>query len=260
MKNKSTPRGTTDLELNRPVARLILLGQFALMSADGEVIQVPTRKNRKMLAILATSNVHHATRERICALLWGERDDEHARSSLRQSLAVLRKELGRLTDSILETNHEIIGFRRDSMSCDIVEFMKCSQISDVPSLKKATLLYQGEFLSDIGADNTIFEDWLASERRHFSDRAINMFEKLAFLEKGETAIAIAKRLVELDPLRENSHRLLMNAYANYHENGLALRQYENCRNLLLKELGVEPAQKTQELKAHIERNGQLPLE
>ena len=33
------------------------------------------------------------TRERLASLLWGDRGEEQARNSLRQSLAVLRKEL-----------------------------------------------------------------------------------------------------------------------------------------------------------------------
>jgi DNA-binding SARP family transcriptional activator len=239
------------LGLDKPIVRLNLLGGFALTSPNGETIQMPTRKNRMMLGILAESNKLHCTRDRLCSLLWGEHRDDLARSSLRQSLAVLRKELGEYADSIMETNHETVGLCPDALSCDTHEFLKNSKTTSVQELRDATLLYQGEFLNDIGHTNPIFEEWLASERRHFSDNAIIAFEKLALLESGQAAISAAKRLVELDPLRENSHRVLMNAYANFDENGMALRQYENCRNLLIKELGIEPAQKTKDLKDRI---------
>jgi DNA-binding SARP family transcriptional activator len=242
------------LGLDKPLVRLHLLGGFVLSSCAGETIHIPTRKNRMMLGILAMSNGLHCTRDRICSLLWGEHRDELARSSLRQSLAVLRKELGEFADSMLHTNHEIFRLCREAVSCDTDEFLKYSQTSNVEELHNATTLYHGEFLSDIGPTNPIFEEWLASERRHFLDRAIIAFERLATLESGEAAIAAAKRLVELDPLRENSHRVLMTAYANFGENSMAIRQYESCRNLLMKELGIEPTQKTKDLKIRIANN------
>jgi DNA-binding SARP family transcriptional activator len=256
MENNSNEPPPKRLGLDRPRVRLNLLGGFALTSDDGETIHMPTRKNRMMLGILAMSNGLHCTRDRICSLLWGEHGDDLARSSLRQSLAVLRKELGAFADSMLHTNHEIVRLCREAISCDTDEFLKYSQTSSVQELHSATSLYHGEFLSDIGPTNPIFEDWLANERRHFSDNAIIAFEKLAVLESGEAAIAAARRLVELDPLRENSHRVLMNAYANFDENGMALRQYENCRTLLMKELGIEPAQRTKDLKNRIAKNCQ----
>ena len=51
----------------------------------------------------------------------------------------------------------------------------------------------------------------------------------------------------LDPLREASHRLAIQAYATQGEVDLALRQYKTCREILRHELGVEPDAETQGL-------------
>ena len=80
-------------ENNRPV-KLQLFGEFSLSGSDGNPIAVTSKKNRALLAILALSPGLHATRERLAGLLWGEHGEDQARSSFRQSLAVLRKELG----------------------------------------------------------------------------------------------------------------------------------------------------------------------
>ena len=70
--------------------RLGLLGTVSLTLGDGREIEVSSKKNRALLAILALAPGHQATRERLCGLLWSDRGEEQARGSLRQSLAVLR--------------------------------------------------------------------------------------------------------------------------------------------------------------------------
>jgi DNA-binding SARP family transcriptional activator len=92
-------------------AQLLLLGDFVLIDPNGRSIDVPTRKNRALLAILALSSGRRVTRERICGLLWSDRAEEQARSSLRQSLAALRKELGGDEDWLIHTRDDQILLR-----------------------------------------------------------------------------------------------------------------------------------------------------
>jgi hypothetical protein len=54
--------------------------------------------------------------------------------------------------------------------------------------------------------------------------------------------------VDLDPLREASHRLMMSAYAAAGEKGLAIKHYEACAMILKAELGVAPGEDLQELR------------
>ncbi len=78
-----------------------------------------------------------------------------------------------------------------------------------------------------------------------------LFEKLVERENDQARVEAAERLVALDPLRESSQRILMQAYCDAGENGLALKQYERCRELLRRELNVEPARETQDLRERI---------
>jgi predicted ATPase len=57
----------------------------------------------------------------------------------------------------------------------------------------------------------------------------------------------ATRQLELDPWREEAHRQLMRALALSGQRSAALAQYEACRRVLAKELGVEPAAETNAL-------------
>ena len=231
--------------------RLTLLGHFALIAGDGAAIAIPNKKNRAILAILALSPGSQATRERICGLLWGDRGEEQARSSLRQSLAVLRKELGETGSQLLQTFDDRVALRAEALAVDVASFLSLSQMKDAGSLSQAAALYQGQLLADTSIRDASFEDWLTNERRRLADRAIDVLDRLASLDQLQDRAGHARRLVQLDPLREASHRALMRAYAEAGETALALQQFEACRAMLKAEYGVEPADETLALRTAI---------
>jgi TolB-like protein/Tfp pilus assembly protein PilF len=228
--------------------RLRVLGHFEIIAPDERSIDIPTKKNRGLLAILALSPSARSTRERLCGLLWGDRTEDQARSSLRQSLAVLRKELGDHEQSILQTRDDVVGLQLKSLHVDAADFLRLAESPDRESLRQAESFYRGELLQDTSIREAAFEEWLAASRRHLADRAIAAFEKLARLETGQTAIEVAKRLCDLDPLREASHRTLIAAFVAAGERGLALKQYETCRSILSKELDVLPSEEMETLR------------
>src|SRR5262245_55147333 len=82
---------------------------------------------------------------------------------------------------------------------------------------------------------------------------------LASPETGSTVEVACERLVERllasDPTAEAAHRALMRiCAARGHENA-ALRQFESCRAMLKKQLGVEPEAQTNALAASLQARG-----
>lgn len=69
------------------------------------------------------------------------------------------------------------------------------------------------------------------------------------------ALAIARELVTLEPLREAGHRGLMRALVAAGERARALRVYRDLRELLVEELGVEPSHETERLYLAVLRAG-----
>ena len=232
-------------------ARLQLLGAFSLHGSNGKLIAIVSKKNQALLAILALSPNLRATRERLAGLLWGDRGDEQARDSLRQSIAVLRKDLGENAESILRSTGDMIELRSEAIAIDVTDFLSVANNENAESLRHATAIYCGDLLADLALREVPFEDWLAAERRRLNATATKLFDRLAALEVGQAQIDIAQRLVALDQLREASHRHLMNAYAAQGEIATALQQFEFCKKLLHDELDVEPAYETQELQRQI---------
>ena len=247
------------LEDRQGFPQLGILGAFVLIDTKGKQILIASKKNRALLAALALSPSGQVTRERLCGLLWGDRGEEQARSSLRQSLAVLRKELGDAEPLILQTRDDVIGLRKDILQIDVAQFLALSSATDTTLLRQAALLYRGELLSDTFIRDAAFGDWLAAEQRRLADCAMIVLARLAEHETGQARIECLQRLIDVDNLREASHRALILAYSEAGENGLALKQYEVCKALLQAELGVEPAPETLKLKESIFTNRKQPV-
>lgn len=74
------------------VVKVKLLGRFAV-ERGGQAVELHNRKDRFLLAYLCLSGQRPVSRSRLAGLLWGDRPEENARGSLRQSLAGLRAAL-----------------------------------------------------------------------------------------------------------------------------------------------------------------------
>ena len=72
-------------------------------------------------------------------------------------------------------------------------------------------------------------DWLRIERLRLHGLAAGALARLASSQSGEAAMATAQRLLQLEPAREETHRLLMRLLAAAGQRAQALRQYEHCR-------------------------------
>src|ERR1700757_1847390 len=72
---------------------LRLLGGFAAILPTGREVRVSGKKNQALLAYLALDADRRLTREKAISVFGSDRGDAQARSSLRQALAALRRDL-----------------------------------------------------------------------------------------------------------------------------------------------------------------------
>lgn len=227
--------------------QLKLLGNFEARDDSGRSIVVKARKNRALLAALALAPSHAMPREYLAGLLWSDRAEDQARSSLRQAIVALRSDFSSSDASFLSVRDMNVAIDPARAEIDAVEFQRLASANDLASLWRAITFYRGDLLADIHIRNPVFDEWVTSERRRLSDVATTVLEKLCALETGQARVDLAKRLVALDPLREDPHRILMQFYHDSGEMALALRQYDICRTLLRNELQIAPSEETEAL-------------
>jgi DNA-binding SARP family transcriptional activator len=206
---------------------LRILGDFEVRDEAGRLVEVGAKKNRALLATLALAPSGSMRREQISRLLWSDRADDQGRSSLRQALAALRKDLAASGSEPIVASEDRVRLDLLMAEVDALAFRRLAASADIEELRAASALYRGELLADVEIRDAAFEQWVRSERRRFADLEIHVLEKLWPQETGPARLQIANRLVALDPLRESAHRTLMQAYAEAGERSLALRQYES---------------------------------
>lgn len=224
-----------------------LFGAFEIHDGFGAPLGPLGRKAQALLAILALSPGVAQPRNRLCALLWSDRDETHARSSLRQVLAELRKALPDLDPSPLIADRETARIDPDAVEVDVATFDRLIDEDTVEALVKAAELYQGDLLNGFDGHDHEFEAWLRTERERLRGRASEALSHLLDQQTGSTAIDTARRLLAIDPLDEKIHRTLMRLYAETGDRRMAILQYRACSDVLKSELGLAPEADTEQL-------------
>lgn len=233
--------------------RLSLLGNFAIAGCDGADLTPSSKKLRALTACLALPIGASWPRDKLIALLWGDRSDEQARASLRQALAELRRTLG--GGAPLQTEGDAVRLDPALIDVDALEFEQAAKSGDLP---KAAALYRGALLDGLHLREDGFGDWLRIERTRLQNLATGALARLAAEQDGEASIATALRLLQIDAAREDTHRMLMHLYAGSGRRAEALRQYQACREALQRELGVAPDAATEGLFRQIQAEDYRP--
>ena len=227
--------------------RLHLLGPFEALTGNNLPVAITGKKPRALLAYLALANGQPVSRDKLASLLWEFSAEQQARTSLRQTLSSLRKCIPPLVGDPLISEGDTLAINSKAVVVDALDFEALIDGGTADALARASTLYRGELLDGMSLREEGFEEWLRGERARYRELALGALAKLFRLsaEKGEVenAARLAGRVLDLDPLREDIHRALMRLYAEQGQRGLALKQYERCRDVLRRELDVTPATK-----------------
>lgn len=237
---------------------------------DGQPL--PPFKSRKVAALLIylALNPGPQTRSRLAGLFWSDLPEEKALSNLRFALWNIHEVLG---VQVLDADRVSVEWRQNpEVQLDVEEFLRAlwqarSRGAETPeavrALEKALELYRGDLLAgfDLPGD-VLFNEWLQQQRAYLQRLAVEAFYRLAscYLEHQQlsAAIAVARRLLELEPWHEETHRLLMLALARSGQRSAALAQYAICQRALRDELGVAPSAQTVQLYERIRAAGAGP--
>ncbi|MBR0880238.1 DNA-binding SARP family transcriptional activator/pimeloyl-ACP methyl ester carboxylesterase [Bradyrhizobium japonicum] len=233
--------------------RLTLLGSFSM--DRGGPVTLRNKKAQALVAFLAMNPGVVHVRERLAALLWPDSHEDAARQSLRQCISMLRHDCAELP---LSADHDLLGFDIGAVTTDVVEFKDAVSDPSIANLKRAAELYRGPFLEGLNARSDLFDEWLLGERTRLRAVATSAFhtllQELQLIGAREEAIALALRLLAIDPLQEEVDCALMRLYSEQGQTALALRQYKRCEAILRKELNVEPDQETRALYQQLLRH------
>ncbi len=256
-----TPRG------ERPKAlRVWLLGGFRV-SVGSRTIKEGTwrlRKAASLVKLLALAPDHRLHREQAMDLLWPDLGRTAAFNNLRQALHTARRAMGPdpLAGSryLASEEESLVLSPEGELWVDAEAFEEAASNahrSREPAAYEAALyLYAGELLP-----GDRYEEWAEEHRRRLRETYFSLLLRLArvYEKRGDhdSATEVLRRVVMEEPIREEAHIGLMRLHALSGSKGESLAQYERLEEVLLKELGTEPAASSRALKDEI-ASGRFP--
>ena len=233
------------------------------LSAEGTRLPLPASRRAQALLAYLVLNPGPCRRAKVIGELFPESSEKRGRKQLSQELWKLNS----LLDSHLPEGQLILQ-RSETVELspsarvwiDTAEFdrayrawqqAKPGSPEEFAALEAAASLYTGELLAGF------YDDWLLSAQASARDLALQVFDRLVELltARGEyvSALGWARRLIDLDPLTEASHRRLIRVELLLGRPTRALKALEQCRELLELELDTPLSAATEALREDIER-------
>jgi SARP family transcriptional regulator, regulator of embCAB operon len=245
------PTGTT---------RVQLCGPFAVELAGRRVDQaLPGRQGRLLFGHLVVSRLQRVSRDALIEALWGDSPPAAAAAALNVVISKVRAAVG---PEILRGRAELSLTLPEPAHVDVETAMSAVHAAEsavaLRDWRRAwTLALTAQFVARRRFMPETEAAWAESWRRRLAEthaRALECYAT-ACLELGGPELPGAERaareLLEVAPLRETGHLLLIRTLAAKGNVAEALGAYERVRALLREELGVGPCRALQDTYADL---------
>lgn len=226
--------------------RVHLLGGFRVEVATRAVADDAwrLRKARNLVKLLALAPGHRLHREQVMDALWPDLDPRAAGNQLRKALHVARRAIDpspEAADTYLRHRDDLLVLENAWVDVDAFEAAAegARRDGNAGAYESAISLYEGDLLPE-----DQYEDWVIRRKEELrTDLLALLVDHAGMLEARadlDTAISVLQRVVDIDPLREEAHVLLMRVYALGGRRQDAIRQFDQLRDILQSELDTEP--------------------
>lgn len=215
-----------------------LLGEVRVLR-DGEAVELPqSKKTRALLAYLAVT-AKPQRRDRLCGLFWDVADDP--RGALRWCLSKLRPLVNDDVERLKATREEVV---LEAQGALVDMHRLCAarpeELTDA-ELEELLALVRGEFLEGIEFTEFLdFHGWVSSQRETARRAHARLLaEGVRRMPDPESALPLARRLAQVDPLSQEAQAQLVRLLVAAGRQREAQTQLDSARRLLA-ELGEQP--------------------
>jgi predicted ATPase len=239
--------------------RIGLLGGLEVHEDDGTQIPIAGAKLRALLAILALHVGRVVPADQLVDALWGDDPPESVRNGLQALASKLRRTLGSADLVVMRGDGYVLELAPDAV--DVGQFEQRSAAGRamaaageleraVDLLSEADAVWRGDALADFA-----YEDFAAGAITRLSESRLAVIEERLDIElqlgRHQRVIVQLEELVAAHPLREGFRGQLMLALYRAGRQADALRVFQEGRQLLGDELGLEPGPELRRLESAI---------
>jgi DNA-binding SARP family transcriptional activator len=237
--------------------RIELLGGFRVAVGVRAVPEEAWRRRKPaaLVKLLGLAPGHRMPSEQALELLWPELDPRAAAANLRKAVYYARRALDANEGvHLIASRGGTLSLASTGVWVDVDEFLaaiaRARRTQDDAEYARAIELYRDGLLPD-----DRYEQWALERREELQLEFIAVLEELAAILEArgdlEAAVAVVRRVIAAEPLREEAHAWLIRLYALAGRHADAARQYERLYERLDVELGNEPSLETQRLYEEI---------
>ena len=231
------------------VANLFLLGQFRLELAGGGVIEIRGRKARALLCFLAMSPNGQADRTVVAEKLWSEARDP--KGSLRQAVREIRLAIGDRCPGLLSSDRLHLALNFELVTVDARFLLDAIAAGPDHAEEALSWIREGELFDGNALVDPVFDDWREIESRNLQQRLETGLQQLADdtmnARRFKQAEKFATALLSMNACCESAHQTKMKIASETGSVSAGLRQYQICKEVLAREIGVEPDDETEDL-------------
>jgi len=231
-----------------------LFGHFEL-ALDGERVALATpRKSLQLLAYLLLHRGSAVSREYLAFLLYPDDDEGSARAKLRATLSELAKAMPQPVQGYVTIDTDKVAWNPNaSVWIDVEAFEKVA--GDRSRLAEAIDLYRGDLLPEV------YDEWLDVIRERLRDAYLRcLTDRVSEARRNANlplAIDTARRILAVDPWREDVVRRLVTMRYESGDRSGALSEYAAFAKRLREELDAEPMAETAAVAERISRGEAL---
>jgi len=240
-----------------PPPRITLLDGFALR-LEGAGTRTTTPELPRAIQRLVAHICLYQGRPRalVAGNLWPDVPEGHAHGSLRSALWRLQ----RIAPGLVCSAGDCLALA-DGVGLDVQEVHDWARRArDARAGADDVRVPDGVLRGDLLPG--WYDDWVLLERERLRQVMLHALEsaaeRLSAAGRPEEALEAAYAAVRVEPLRESAHRTLVRVHLMEGNRGEALRAYQQFRELLGKELGVEPTARMTALVADLRPQRVVP--
>jgi predicted ATPase/DNA-binding SARP family transcriptional activator len=233
-----------------------ILGPLEVVDSSGSLLNIPAAMQRSLLALLLIHNNEVQSKDRIMDALWGEDPPAGGHNTLRFHVSKLRSCLGSESDRLVtQPPGYLLQAANDEIDANLFEMaiteagsiLEDDPMSAGKRYRDALELWRGPALVDVE-----YETFARTEIARLEEMKLAALEGRFEADLGagrhDELVGELRALVSEYPLRERLWAALMTALYRSGRQSDALRAYQEARNVLGDELGIEPSEELRDLE------------
>lgn len=257
--NPIAPQPALESKSNQvsPFLVVYCLGPFRVYQNEQQITDWRSTKGKTIFKYLIAHRERPIAKEVLMDTFWPEAHPDAARNNLnvaiyglRQAFRMARPSYSHIIfeyDSYMLNPELQIWVDYETFLENLSSGQKLEQRGELEGAMNlysaAVAHYQGEFMEE-----DRYEDWPTSTREHLRENYLDLLDRLSryYFDQTDTSTCttMCRKILAIDPCREEAHRRLMRCYLHHGQPYLALRQYHLCEEALQKELDISPMEET----------------